>query len=243
MKTILLFVIGVILMTPVFSQEEENKDTDKHHTLWRGDNVKTRWGILELGISGMDTKDLYTLENGADPFELRYVKSTNVNLHLIQQKVNIVRNHLNFIYGLTFEFHKYFFDNPVIMEPDEPLVQFTYVENANFKKNRLNYTYLTVPVLINIESNPHHMYRSFHLSAGVYGGPLIGANFKTKNGDKDKEKDNFNLSKWRYGIRGEIGYGMITFYGTVALNDLFQEEKNNGYIVTPYSVGLVIVPF
>ena len=236
------------MVAPVFSQQDENKDTIDHDTKehfirWKGKTVKTRWVMFELGISGMDTKDPYTLENGADPFEIRYIKSTNVNLHLIQQKIRIIKNHLNFIYGLTFEFHKYFFDNPVVLEPDDPKVNFTYIENANFDKNRLNYTYLTVPVMINIESDPGHLCRSFHFSAGVFGGPLIGANFKTKNGEKNKEKDNFNLSKWRYGIRSEIGYGLITFYGTVALNELFQEEKNNGYVVTPYCLGLIIVPF
>jgi hypothetical protein len=71
----------------------------------------------------------------------------------------------------------------------------------------------------------------------------LGANHKIKNGGKVKVKDNFGLNQWRYGFRGEFGYGPLIFYGMVGLNGLFEDDKDGGYDVTPYSVGLVLWPF
>ncbi len=207
-------------------------------------NTKTRFGLIDFGTSGMATPETYRLENGIDPFELRPWKSTNINLHFVQQRVSLAGGYFNLVYGLTWEMHRAFFDNPVVLLPDTPEATFEFIPDANFKKNRLSYSYLTVPLMFNIKSNPRYSYRSLHISAGVYAGVLLGANFKTKEkGNKEKTRDNFGLNTWRYGLRAELGYGPVILYGTMALNDLFDEDKDGGYEVTPFSVGLVLWPF
>ncbi len=101
-----------------------------------------------------------------------------------------------------------------------------------------------MPIMLNFETNSRRKSRSFHINIGAYGGPRLGSNFKTKgDGDKNKVKDDFNLVKWQYGLRAELGYGWFKMYGTLGLNDLFQEDKNNGYKVTPLSVGFILIPF
>ena len=73
---------------------------------------------------------------------------------------------------------------------------------------------------------------------------MLGANFKTKGGgDKTKVRDNFNLSKWKAGFRGEIGYGPVILYGTWSLTELFEEKKNGGFEVIPYTIGIQLLPF
>ncbi|MDH3651929.1 MAG: PorT family protein [Saprospiraceae bacterium] len=255
MKNYLIILLLVTLVIPLKAQQDTlaNEEEREGETIiinehsGRAKRIKsfrTRWGIIDFGISGMISDQTYRLENGIDPFEQRLIKSTNLNIHILQSRLSLARGHLNLAYGLTLETHKYFFDNPVVMIADLPEVTFEFVEGVNFKKNRLNYTYLTVPLMLNIKSNPKYPYRSLHLSAGVYGGFLLGANFKTKTkGEKDKVKDNFGLNDWRYGLRAEVGYGPLIFYGSVALNELFEEDKNNGYKITPYSVGIILWPF
>jgi hypothetical protein len=252
MKYILLgfFLFGFVT---VFSQRDS--DREKNDSIFYNEKnretksrwhrkVRTRYGLVDFGFSAISTPTTYRLENGIDPFEMRLWKSTNFNLHFIQQRISLVNRNLNLVYGLSIESHRYFFDNPVILQEDTPEVSFEFVENRRFKKNRLAYTYLTVPVMFNIKSNPRYPYRSFHLSAGGFGGLLLGANFKTKvKGDKDKVKDNFGLNTFRYGLRGEIGYGPLIFYGTFTLNHLFDKDKDNGYKVNPFAIGLVIWPF
>ena len=207
-------------------------------------NKMTRWFLFELGTDILITEDDYRLESGIDPFEVNAWKSTNVNLHVFQQKFNLVKNRFNLQWGLGFEFHKHSFSNPVVLEADRPQATFSYQPEVNFKKNRLSYSYLTVPLMLNYESNPAHPLESFRVSVGGFAGPRLGGNFKTKvDGDKEKVRDDFNLTKWRYGLRAQLGYSWFNAYATLGLNDLFQESKNNGYVVTPLSIGIQIIPF
>ncbi len=206
--------------------------------------VKTRFGILDVGISTVYSKETYTLENGIDPFEMRLWPSNNFTLHFAQQRVSLYRGYFNLVYSIAWDYNKYYFDNPVVLLEDTPQVTFEYLPDVNFKKNRLAYTYLTFPLMINFKSKPDRSLRSFHLSFGGYASVLLMANFKTKTGEgKLKVKDNYALSPWRFGLRGEIGFGPLIFYGQWGLTDLFEEDKNGGYSVTPYTVGLVLWPF
>ena len=252
MKQIIIFLIVLLMLTPMKSQDNNHSDHDtlfsvehyKKNSSYRSRKIKTRYGLVDFGFNALSTPTTYRLENGIDPFELRLFKSTNINLHLVQQRLSLAKRHLNLVYGLSIESHRYSFDNPVILLEDTPEAQFQFFENRRFKKNRLATTYLTIPMMFNIKSNPRYSYRSFHLSAGGYASLLLGANFKTKEkGNKDKIKDNFGLNTFRYGLRGEIGYGPLIFYTTIDMNNLFDKDKDNGYEVTPFSIGLVIWPF
>ena len=245
----LFFIVCLWVFYPMSAQEETDtavvyRQYDYTSKSRYHESVRTRYGLVDFGISAMNPAGTYRLENGIDPFEVRLLKSTNFNIHLIQQRIGLAKGYLNFTYGLTLEMHKYFFDNPIILLEDTPQVEFLFVPEKKFKKNRLNYSFLTVPFMINIKSNPRRAYRSFHLSVGGYAGLLLGANFKTKEkGEKNKIRDNFGLNPWRYGLRAEIGYGPLIFYGTYALTELFEEDKNGGYEITPFSIGIVVWPF
>ncbi|NND34177.1 MAG: outer membrane beta-barrel protein [Saprospiraceae bacterium] len=248
---ITLLITSLIWPVITYGQIEDREATDtvfsresytKKKSSFR--KVKTRYGLVDLGVSALYSPTTYRLDNGIDPFELRLLKSTNFNLHFVQQRVSLIDRQLNVVYGLTLESHRYFFDNPVVLLEDTPEVTFDFRSGVNFKKNRLTYNYLTVPFMINFKSNPRYSYRSFHLSAGGFAGLLLGANFKTKvKGSKEKVRDNFALNTFRYGIRTEIGYGPLIFYSTYTLNNLFDKDKDGGYEVSPFTIGLVIWPF
>lgn len=250
MKHIIIFLI-CLAGSEITAQEYTYRDSNRIESVQkekykssRYRKVRTRYGLLDIGISALSTPTTYRLENGVDPFELRLLKSLNLNLHLVQQRVSLADRYLNLVYGLTIESHRYRFDNPVVLLEDTPEVEFEFFEDRKFKKNRLAYTYLTMPLMFNFKSNPKYPYRSFHLSAGGFAGILLGANFKTKEkGNKEKIKDNYGLNSFRYGLRGEIGYGPLILYTTYSLNNLFDKDKDNGYEVTPFSVGLIIWPF
>ena len=252
MKHIFIFLL-IIMASSIYSQDRSTtyRDTtrmefdrkDRNRSA-RYRKVRTRYGLVDFGVSTLSSPTTYRLENGIDPFELRLLKSLNINLHLVQQRVSLATRNLNLVYGLSIESHRYRFDNPVVLLDDTPEVEFAFFEDRKFKKNRLAYTYLSVPLMFNFKSNPKYPYRSFHLSAGGFAGILLGANFKTKEkGNKEKIKDNYGLNTFRYGLRTEIGYGPLIFYGTFALNDLFDKDKDNGYKVKPFSIGLVVWPF
>lgn len=104
-------------------------------------------------------------------------------------------------------------------------------------------TYLTVPLLLNLETNPDKKSNSFRLSAGMYGGVRIASRTKVKTEDKLKlkQRDDFNLNAFRYGPMVRIGYGWFNVYAQYALSDLFAD--NQGPELTPVTFGISIRAF
>ncbi len=96
-------------------------------------NVRTRWILMDIGTDILIADENYYVE-GIDPFELNAWKSTNVNLHLFQQRINLINHAVNLKWGLTFQFHKYYFNNPFILEADQPMSTFTYLGDMDIRK-------------------------------------------------------------------------------------------------------------
>ncbi|WP_236973758.1 porin family protein [Membranihabitans maritimus] len=209
-------------------------------------NVKTRWFLVDLGFASYLSENTLPEIGGINPMEPDIINSVSWRLHVVRQRINLINHNVNLMYGAGFTFNYYGFSNPATLEPFEPNVTYTLEESDSYsyKKNHLRTTYLHIPVMLNFESNPRKKSKSFHLNAGVYGNVLMGAKtVQRTNNVKIKTKDKFNLNNFQYGLIGSIGYGPITFYGTMGLNELFKPEKSSGYDVTPITFGLSILPF
>lgn len=207
-------------------------------------NVRTRYGILEAGINGYHaTATGFDAPDGYPEFALNYAKSINVNVHLFQQRVNLVKRHVNLKYGLMLGFHDYrLADRQQTILPRQPTLAFTEIDETT-KKSKLSATYLNLPVMLNFESKPGKSKNSFHLNAGGYAGVLLGARtkYKTATNDKFKSKDDFGLSQIQYGLTGSIGFGHFNLYANYALSEMFATGK--GPSVNPFSVGIILIPF
>lgn len=215
-------------------------------------NVQTRYLIFEMGVDILLPADDYIIGDGeVELFEQRYANSTNVNIYFFRQRVNLLQHHLNLEYGVGFNFHKIMFDNPVIMSRENGVLQFDLApiqEGDRIPvKTRLMSNYLTIPLMLNFETNPSNTRKSFRLAAGVYGNTRLGSNFKQKfnnrNRDNIKDRDNFNLSPFRWGLAGQIGYGAFNFYANLSMTDVFKENRNSGYEVGMVSAGFIFIPF
>lgn len=209
-------------------------------------NVKTRWFLFDLGFASYIAPDALPEINGVNPMEPDIINSVSWRLHVLNQRINIVNHNLNLIYDAGFSFNFYGFSNPSTLVPASPQVNFTMPDAAevSYKKNHLRASYLHIPVLLNIETNPYRKSKSFHINAGVYGNVLLGGKTAQKtNNRKIKRKDKYNLENFQYGLLAQMGYGPITFYGTYGLNELFKPEKDNGYRVHPITFGVKLLPF
>ncbi len=208
----------------------------------RNRRSRERWGMLEIGFNGYLYNGEVNLPSELNDFELNYGRSININLHLFRHRIGLIGNSFNFMYGLEFAWNNYRFENDVTLLHDVDVVTFEE-SSVGFKKNKLATTFLQIPVLFNVETNPQKPSKSFRISAGAYGGLLLSSRTKQKTTDnvKVKVKDNFNLNKFRYGVIGEIGLGCVNLYVDYALNGLFKEEA--GPELRPFSVGLTLLPF
>lgn len=215
-------------------------------------NTETNWWILDLGFANFIDKSptMYYLAANPnlirpnpgnfvypDDFSLNNKKSTNVNLWVVTQKLNLYQHKINLKYGLGVEMFNFRFDKPISFREDiETKVKY---DDVFFTKNKLLVKYLTVPVQINFKPNPY-MKKGFYASIGMSAGYLWNAKNKQISGERGKEKfrGNFNLNDWRFATIGELGVGSIRLYGSFANSNLFNKDQLDNIDLQPFAVGL-----
>ncbi|MGX5818316.1 outer membrane beta-barrel protein [Chitinophaga lutea] len=166
-------------------------------------------------------------------FKLITGKSININIWILMQRLNIYKHKVNLIYSLGLEMNNYRYARNISYVPGYPTVIIR--DDVEFSKNKLFAEYLTIPVMLNYNSNPARPSRAFKMSAGFSGGYLLKARTKQVSEERGKirRSDDFNLNKWRLGLTGDIGYGPIKLYATYALTPL----HDYGLEQYPFSVG------
>jgi hypothetical protein len=213
-------------------------------------NTETNWWTMDIGFANFIDKSPNLMWLAANPSALPYgpplmspenfslinKKSTNVNVWVVTQKINLYQHKINFKYGLGVEMFNFRFDKPISFREDiEKSVKFDVV---SFTKNKLLVKYLTVPVQINFSPNPTNK-KAFYASIGMSAGYLWNAKNKQISGERGKEKfrGNFNLNDWRIATIGELGVGAVRLYGSFANTNLF--NQNQSFIdMQPFAIGL-----
>ncbi len=132
-----------------------------------------------------------------------------------------------------------------IVETDT-MVDFVDDPNINGMKSKLTVSYLNaqlVPMfdfsrgrkrIRSLEASGikirRYSRRGIRFGLGGYVGYRLGSHtkyiFKEGSGrEKDKEHDNFFLENFRYGLRGQIGWKGVEFFGTYDMNNVFSSGK------------------
>jgi hypothetical protein len=180
--------------------------------------------------------------------DLNTGKSWNMNVNFAQYSINFVNNKFGLVTGLGIEWNYYRFDNDNSVQENTTT---GIIENRdlavdyptwNIEKSKLSTTYATIPLLLEVHSSAYQ-HSGVTFSAGLIGGLKLGSNTKIvykENGDKkkDKTKDDFNLSPFRYGVHARLGVGDWMIYGTYYFTPLF--ESNKGPELFPISVGFAL---
>ena len=213
-------------------------------------NVKTRWVMVDYGFSTYTGGGSLNLPEGPlyDPFVQNLWKSSDWNLHVFKMKINMLDHKVNFMYGLSFEFYRYAWTkNYDIPKPGTGPI--TPIASGNdYKKNRMYTSWLSLPVMLNFETNTAKYSKSFHINVGVFGSVLLASNIKqeTRSGEKSVVEDDYNLNQYRYGLTGQVGYGPINFFVNYALNPLFKTTSvanSTQPELYPLNFGICLIPF
>lgn len=213
---------------------------------YKPSKLKTNWWIFDLGFANINDKTNYasaetqnflkTIRAGdkevtKDDLKLRASKSSNVNIWVVMQRLNLAKGYLNLKYGLGVEMFNFRYESNISYNKN-PV--FIYRDTINFSKNKLYAAYASVPFMLNINTSPGHKGLTF--SAGVSAGYLIGSHNKQVSGErgKVKTKGDLGLEKFRLAYIGEIGIGPIHLYGTYSKQRLHE----TGLDQYPYSIGV-----
>lgn len=227
------------------------KTTDKK----RNSNVSTNWWIVDLGFANYDDQTNYASTgnylvnrpgypalNGND-FKLRAGKSVNVNIWFFMQRMNLIKHHVNLKYGIGLELNNYRYKSSISYKEGGAIpysgtqtnAPFIFRDSISFSKNKLAADYLTVPMMLNFNTNPNSKKKGLSISAGVSAGYLYSQRNKQKSDErgKDKNKDDYDLNRFKLSYVGELGLGGVHLYGSYSPKSIY----DNGLNMRPYTVG------
>jgi hypothetical protein len=193
---------------------------------------------LELGFN----LDL----SGPDQFSLGFLGSRTVNIYY-QYDFRILNSSFSFVpgIGLSLERFKFGNENTLAYDPNDPesIVMVTPADAgfSNLKKSHLVTNYIDLPLEIRYSTKPDDPARSFKISVGGRIGYMYDSFTKIKYKEnsevkKLKDKQDFNLTKFRYGLTARIGVGNFSLFGYYNLTPLFEEGKGLSDISADASV-------
>jgi hypothetical protein len=213
--------------------------------------VSTNWWIFDLGFAGNRDETNYATavvnnnylrtfgaaNGGANKqtFNLNNGKTTNVNLWFFMQKVSIVKQAVFLKYGMGMEMYNFRYDSRVSYRKES--FPYLYNDSISFSKNKLFAGYLSVPLMLHVNTTPGNK-KGFSFSAGVSAGYLVGSRVKQKSAERGKQKykGDFDLSPFRTALVGELGIGPVKLYGSYSLNTLHQSYTRLEQY--PFAVGI-----
>ncbi len=213
--------------------------------------ITTNWWIFDLGFANLvdNTAPLMYAANYSLPYQsmmlsaptstnlkLNNLKSSNVNIWIVQQKLNLYQHYWNLKYGVGIEMFNFRFEQPISFSNTPG--NYVYFDNAHFKKNKLFVEYLTVPIQLNYQSNPENN-KSFYASFGMSAGYLLQSHTKQISEERGKKKmnGNFDLNNIKMSTIGELGVGSIRLYGSYSMTNLFDKNLTS-FDMNPFAIGL-----
>lgn len=213
------------------------------HRNWtnRPSKVSTDWVILDLGFANYNDMTHYSsiaaqqFAPGAtkDWFGLKTGKSVDVNIWLFMQRFSLIKNVVNFKYGLGIELNNYSYEENIryLINPTRVIM-----DSINYRKDKLAVDYVTIPLMLNFNFTPHRRRNPYGFSVGASVGYKYSSRQKFKSSEFGKEKtfNNFDLEPWKISYIAELELGWLKLYGSYAAKSMF----SNGLNQIPYTVGI-----
>jgi hypothetical protein len=221
------------------TDDEEDEDKKKNYK-FRG-----HWSGLEFGFNNYVNKDLSLNRSPESEFmDLNTGRSWNINFNFAQYSLPIISNNFGLITGMGLEWSNYHFSNMnTIAKIDGGIQSQALPFTSDPKKNRLQTTYLTIPLLLELQLIKGRRKDRIYLAGGVIGGIKLTSNTKIvyyEDGEKrkDKNKGDYYLRPLRYAVTARAGYKLVKVYCNYYLTSLFIEDR--GPELYPVAAGLTL---
>jgi Outer membrane protein beta-barrel domain len=221
------------------NERQETRSYRRNHS--KPKNLETNWGIVDLGFANYNDQTKYGSPEAISiagnlvksDFKLITGKSSNVNVWVVMQRLNVIKHVVNLKYGVGFESINYRYKRPLKFDTDPTFIRKDV--DRDYEKNKLVTEYITVPMMLNFNFTPKRD-KGFGFSVGASAGYLYASRQKTITAEdgKQKKRDDFDLRPWRIAYIGELSLGPVILYGTYAKESMFER----GLDQRPYTVGL-----
>ncbi|TVR71653.1 MAG: PorT family protein [Marinilabiliales bacterium] len=222
---------------------------DRPESYRRSRPFRGHWRGLDIGLNNYVNSDFSTsLGADMDYMELAAARSVNLGINVLQYSLAISDNNIGLVTGVGFEYNNYRFSNDVsIIKENREIVPVWYDDpGISVDRSRLRAIYLNVPLLLEFQTRHTSRARRAHFAAGVTGGVNIGSNTRVVYKDnssrsRERVRDDFYLSPFRYGITLRAGYRSMNLYANYYPVALFQDGK--GPELYPFAIGFSLLSF
>jgi len=199
---------------------------------------------LDLGLNN------YLDNNGnfpgtSQPYSVRGWGSWNVGLNFFaSQKIS---KGFRFDLGMGVQWYNFKFENTDFQAVrGENSIEFLQRNDVAGFKSKISASYLTTMGLFKVDFGrmTDQGRKGLRFAVGPYAGYRLGGTSKyvfrpLEGGGRRKEHLNTGifLNNFRYGIRGEVGFGRVNFFTTYDFNQMFQDGK--GPELNPITFGII----
>lgn len=226
--------IAGILLVSVASLSAFGQTTEVKKTTARPDIPGTF--TLEIGLN--------RAMNAPDNFSTGLWGSRTINLYY-QYEFQILKSRFSFVPGIGLSLERFKFKDGHILnylrEDNDVFGNITSFDSVKLynptehgitglKKSQLVMNFVELPLELRYTLNPDDPARSFKISIGGRVGYLYDSFNKIKYSQGGevktiKDKQYFNLNRFRYGVFTKIGFGSFSFFGYYNLSPMFQNHQ------------------
>ena len=237
MKKIILFVVASVSLSMAFAQQKTKKDWSK--VINRpGDHI-----MIQLAT------DHWAGTPDSIKSHMKNI-SRGLNIYVMLDKPFKANPRFSLGFGIGVgSSSMYFKKMSVDLTAGSSNLPFTNLDSTDhFKKYKLAYSFLEVPVELRFTADPERSNKSLKAAIGIKVGTLINAHTKGKElQDKNdaglnsytlKESNKRHFNTTRFAVTGRVGYGNFSIFGAYQVNGLFKDGV--GPDVKPFQIGLNI---
>lgn len=196
----------------------------------KGSSSKPIYGVtfsrVDLGMAKLMDNGSFTLSEPNRDFKYRPGKTVNFGFDVLQAGYRFNNNFRVFLSGGFDWTYIRLREDIVFQENTTPL---DWDDSAtDYSKNRLTSTYLRLPLTFEFRSNYHGGLGRFRFALGPEAGFLLKGTQRLKSDEfgKQKFKDDYNFTQFRYGAFARMGVGSFGIYTKYYFNDVFENSPN-----------------
>jgi hypothetical protein len=214
-------------------EEEEDEPRKKKKS-------EAHWAGLDFGVSLLLDQNRQNNFTDNPYWKNDAAKSQVWNLNILERKFNFGTPYVGLTTGLGFSFTSVAFNDNYLIQSTPDSVYAVIDTVSQYSKNKLKATYLTVPLMLEFNTNADED-KSFYLAAGVVGGVRLTSKTKRQGEFDGKEfnekvKGPFSLNPFKVDAAVRLGYGDWGVFANYSLLPLFDQGKTVD--IYPLTFGL-----
>lgn len=234
----------------VYHPESDDDDDDNDDDYFRRrHHRRTRHAFnVDLGLNSYLEDGKFPDEEG-QPYATRPWGSWYIGLNSVQRTSVTNSFYVEWALGVSWNIFRFQDDKTLVVKDDDGVSFDEDFRDVSFIKSKMGVTYLNVSAVPMFSFGDHRGGRkwrtynsSFRIGAGPYAGYRIGSwarqVYKDEDGDRQhvRDRDNFYLNNFRYGLRLQIGVRSADFFINYDMNELFATGK--GPTLNAFSFGV-----